>query len=89
MTIIGVPMTENHSFTHLRILCGSGTFWIPTTTNLHIIITDDCIHSSCTMFALSLESWTPKEATLRIQQQDSLKLYCGGATHDKRDIVAV
>jgi hypothetical protein len=38
------------------------------------------------MFALSLESWTPKEATIRIQQQDSLKLYCGGATHDQETL---
>jgi hypothetical protein len=73
-----------------RILCGSGTFWIPTTTKsshhhhwlLHL-------HSSSTMFALSLESWTPKEATIRIQQQDSLKLYHSDTTQDKRDIVAV
>jgi hypothetical protein len=41
------------------------------------------------MFALSLESWTPEEATIRVQQQDSLKLYHGGVTNDKRDIVAV
>jgi hypothetical protein len=28
MTIVGALMTENQSFTHLRILCGSGKFWM-------------------------------------------------------------
>jgi hypothetical protein len=41
------------------------------------------------MFTLSLESWTPSDATIRIQQQDSLKLYHGCMTCDKRDIAAV
>jgi hypothetical protein len=88
MTIVGMLTTKNQSFTHRRILCGSGTFWIRSSQSSHHHYWLLYLHSSCTMFTFSLESWTPKEATIRIQQQDSLKLYRGGTTRNKRDIVA-